>query len=654
MAFLGLATSKELSGTAGVAKDSAGRINVLEKRVDRIEKGGITQDMFKGINESILSINRNLINIQEAIVADTDLEKQQARDQAKADKDKLDLQKKERAESFLELDAKKTLMKPVEKATDGVKSVFQRFFDALGALVGGWFIDKFGDLYEGWKDGDNEKLKEAAGQIKAGLGILAGVFVAQQVGTVLLSTAMGGLMGAITGGGGLTSVISLLGNPVAWLAIGAVITAIAVWARNREMKKNDRQKLEQLLIQRELSGPVSETEKTLIRKISGENEAAREALIQRDISLHEGTGIDPTGSQETNINLGIANPTGSTDALARFFALDNKVRNFVEIDGMLFNDAQWKEFPEMIAQGVISKEEATLHMAIKEGLVGYPSVAYIARYYQELSKWVQINDRIKEISTKLKTAKPEEASKLTTELASLKVLLDQTNNTIVTLEGHADEKTVRPFMMATYDLAAKELGLDPKAAKELMEAGGDRKKMLEILTRFGTADYFSEQTGGIINNKRGFTAGWMDRPLSVHDNEMWINQNKPLILSSVFDFGGDKINVGLDNLDNWVKAMEDINQHTTYLPEGVETGFTPYTPGSTSSITSNSDLSSFNYGAFDLDNMPKFEFVYPPNFDQKFNTTDLYTGNLSEVPSLWTINLEDGLGTYYTTEYGVD
>ena len=326
MAFLGLATSKELSGTAGVAKDSAGRINVLEKRVDRIEKGGITQDMFKGINESILSINRNLINIQEAIVADTDLEKQQARDQAKADKDKLDLQKKERAESFLELDAKKTLMKPVEKATDGVKSVFQRFFDALGALVGGWFIDKFGDLYEGWKDGDNEKLKEAAGQIKAGLGILAGVFVAQQVGTVLLSTAMGGLMGAITGGGGLTSVISLLGNPVAWLAIGAVITAIAVWARNREMKKNDRQKLEQLLIQRELSGPVSETEKTLIRKISGENEAAREALIQRDISLHEGTGIDPTGSQETNINLGIANPTGSTDALARFFALDNKVR----------------------------------------------------------------------------------------------------------------------------------------------------------------------------------------------------------------------------------------------------------------------------------------------------------------------------------------
>ena len=94
MAFLGLATSKELSGTAGVAKDSAGRINVLEKRVDRIEKGGITQDMFKGINESILSINRNLINIQEAIVADTDLEKQQARDQAKADKDKLDLHQK--------------------------------------------------------------------------------------------------------------------------------------------------------------------------------------------------------------------------------------------------------------------------------------------------------------------------------------------------------------------------------------------------------------------------------------------------------------------------------------------------------------------------------------------------------------------------------
>ena len=649
MAFLGLATSKELSGTAGVAKDSAGRINVLEKRVDRIEKGGITQDMFKGINESILSINRNLINIQEAIVADTDLEKQQARDQAKADKDKLDLQKKERAESFLELDAKKTLMKPVEKATDGVKSVFQRFFDALGALVGGWFIDKFGDLYEGWKDGDNEKLKEAAGQIKAGLGILAGVFVAQQVGTVLLSTAMGGLMGAITGGGGLTSVISLLGNPVAWLAIGAVITAIAVWARNREMKKNDRQKLEQLLIQRELSGPVSETEKTLIRNQHKDNEKINEALIQSESGVLSETniGISPTSSSEVNPNLGIVNPTGSTDSLARFFLLENKIRKSVQIDGLLFDDAQWKEFPELIAQGVISKEEAVLHMAIKDGLYSSPATAYVARYYQELSKWVQINDRIKEISTKLKTAKPEEAGKLTTELASLKVLLDQTNNTIVTLEGHADEKTVRPFIMATYDLAAKEMGLDPKAAKELMEAGGDRKKMLEILTRFGQKDYFSEQTDGIISGN--MSGGWMNRAIAAHEGTTWVDQN-------IFGFGGREIPIGLDDLSNWEVVMKDINQHTTYLPEGVEPGFTPYTPGSTSSITSNNDLSSvFSDSSYwDIDNMPKFEFVYPQNFDQKFNTTDLYTGNLSEVPSLWTINLEDGLGTYYTTEYGVD
>ena len=649
MAFLGLATSKELSGTAGVAKDSAGRINVLEKRVDRIEKGGITQDMFKGINESILSINRNLINIQEAIVADTDLEKQQARDQAKADKDKLDLQKKERAESFLELDAKKTLMKPVEKATDGVKSVFQRFFDALGALVGGWFIDKFGDLYEGWKDGDNEKLKEAAGQIKAGLGILAGVFVAQQVGTVLLSTAMGGLMGAITGGGGLTSVISLLGNPVAWLAIGAVITAIAVWARNREMAKNDRQTLEQLLIQRELSGPVSETEKTLIRNQHKDNEKINEALIQSESGVLSETniGISPTSSSEINPNLGIVNPTGSTDSLARFFLLENKVRKSVKIDGHLFDDAQWKEFPELIAQGVISKEEAVLHMAIKDGLYSSPATAYVARYYQELSKWVQINDRIKEISTKLKTAKPEEAAKLTTELASLKVLLDQTNNTIVTLEGHADEKTVRPFIMATYDLAAKEMGLDPKAAKELMEAGGDRKKMLEILTRFGQKDYFSEQTDGIISGN--MSGGWMNRAIAAHEGTTWVDQN-------IFGFGGREIPIGLDDLSNWEVVMKDINQHTTYLPEGVEAGFTPYTPGSTSSITSNNDLSSVftDSSYWNMDNMPKFEFVYPQNFDQKFNTTDLYTGNLSEVPSLWTINLEDGLGTYYTTEYGVD
>ena len=648
MAFLGLATSKELSGTAGVAKDSAGRINVLEKRVDRIEKGGITQDMFKGINESILSINRNLINIQEAIVADTDLEKQQARDQAKEDKDKLDLQKKERAESFLELDAKKTLMKPVEKATDGVKSVFQRFFDALGALVGGWFIDKFGDLYEGWKDGDNEKLEEAAGQIKAGLGILAGVFVAQQVGTVLLSTAMGGLMGAITGGGGLSSVLSLLGNPVAWLAIGAVITAIAVWARNREMAKNDRQTLEQLLIQRELTGKVSETEKTLIRIKHEEDQKVREALVQSESGVLSETniGYSPTSSSETNLNLGSVNATSSTDSLARFLLLENKIRKSVKIDGHLFDSAQWKEFPELIAQGVISKEEAVLHMAIKEGLYSSPATAYVARYYQELSKWVQINDRIKEISTKLKTAKPEEAGKLTTELASLKVLLDQTNNTIVTLEGHADETTVRPFIMATYDLAAKEMGLDPKAAKELMEAGGDRKKMLEILTRFGQKDYFSEQTDGIISGH--MSGGWMNRAIAAHDGTTWVDQN-------IFGFGGREIPIGLDDLSNWEVVMKDINQHTTYLPEGVEAGFTPYTPGSTSSITSNNDLSSaFTDSSYwNMDNMPKFEFVYPQGIENSFNS-DQYVGTQGEIPSFWTINLEDNLGIYYSTEYGVN
>ena len=286
-------------------------------------------------------------------------------------------------------------------------------------------------------------------------------------------------------------------------------------------------------------------------------------------------------------------------------------------------------------------------MAIKDGLYSSPATAYVARYYQELSKWVQINDRIKEISTKLKTAKPEEAAKLTTELASLKVLLDQTNNTIVTLEGHADETTVRPFIMATYDLAAKEMGLDPKAAKELMEAGGDRKKMLEILTRFGQKDYFSEQTDGIISGN--MSGGWMNRAIAAHEGTTWVDQN-------IFGFGGREIPIGLDDLSNWEVVMKDINQHTTYLPEGVKPGFTPYTPGSTSSITSNNDLSSvFSDSSYwDIDNMPKFEFVYPQNFDQKFNTTDLYTGNLSEVPSLWTINLEDGLGTYYTTEYGVD
>ena len=653
MAFLGLATSRELSGTAGVASSNASRISALEG-------AGVTKEIFKGINESILAINRNLINIQEAITADSALQKQQARDQAADAKEKLDLQKKERAESFLELDAKKNLLKPVEKATEGVKSVFERFFDALGALVGGWFIDKFGDLYEGWKDGDKEKLEEAAGQIKAGLGILAGVFVAQQVGTVLLSTAMGGLMGAITGGAGLKSVIGLLGNPVAWLAIGAVITAIAVWARNREVSKNRNQKLEQLLIMEELTNPGGNTDvgRDILRdKVSDENKVAG-ALVASESGINSETdiAINPSSSAETNV-LGVGNmqATSSLDNFA-WFLMEQNLRKSIKVDGKLFDDSQWKEFPAMIEKGIISVEEAVLHMAIKEGMYSFPSVAYVARYYQELNKWVQINDRIKELNAKLGSAEGDDKVKIETELASLKVILDQTNNTIVALEDNA-EGGVKNFLLAANDLAVKELGLDPAAAKALDEAGGDRKKMLEILTRFGTADYFSEQTGGIISNKQGFTSGWMDRPLSVHNNEMYINQKKPLFgLSSAFDYGGDKINVGLDNLDNWVKVMKDINQEASdYLPEGVSGNFVPYSGTKVSpTFSGNKDLSSYFNTDLSLDGMPKFEFVYPENIGSFTENSDLYTGTLSEIPNLWTINLEDGLGTYYSTEYGVD
>ena len=141
----------------------------------------------------------------------------------------------------------------------------------------------------------------------------------------------------------------------------------------------------------------------------------------------------------------------------------------------------------------------------------------------------------------------------------------------------------------------------------------------------------------------------MNRAIAAHEGTTWVDQN-------IFGFGGREIPIDLDNLSNWEVVMKDINQHTTYLPEGVKPGFTPYTPGSTSSsvITNNKDLSSYFNTDLSLDGMPKFEFVYPENIGSFTENSDLYTGTLSEIPNLWTINLEDGLGTYYSTEYGVD
>ena len=54
-----------------------------------------------------------------------------------------------------------------------------------------------------------------------------------------------------------------------------------------------------------------------------------------------------------------------------------------------------------------------------------------------------------------------------------------------------------------------------------------------------------------------------------------------------------------------------------------------------------------------MDNMPKFEFVYPQGIENAFNS-DQYVGTQGEIPSFWTINLEDNLGIYYSTEYGVN
>ena len=189
---MSFASHATMSKSFGTQRKTLARVITLEKKVDVLEKSGITQELFQDINQSILNINQSLLGIRDIIAEDIAVDKEIERDQDKADQQQLDAQKKEGAEKFLELETEKELVEPVEKGTKNVKNVFQRFMDAMLALFGGWMIDKAGDALKAWQEGDTDKLKDIAKNVGVALGVVGGIFLAQ-------SALIGGISGAISG-----------------------------------------------------------------------------------------------------------------------------------------------------------------------------------------------------------------------------------------------------------------------------------------------------------------------------------------------------------------------------------------------------------------------------------------------------------------------
>ena len=207
-----------MSKSFGLQKKTLARVIGLEKRVDKIEsgEGGIDAGKFADLNRSILGINNNLAAIKDALDADLAGDQAKADDKKKDDARKLDKDKKSKAEKFLELDQEKKMVKPVTEKVENAKSVFQRLFDALTTIFGGWLLDKGGKMLAAWESGDMETFNAMKNEIIKALAIVGGIFAVANIGTIIASMKL--LIGGLKVG--VPMVLGLLANPWTWVVLG--------------------------------------------------------------------------------------------------------------------------------------------------------------------------------------------------------------------------------------------------------------------------------------------------------------------------------------------------------------------------------------------------------------------------------------------------
>ena len=207
-----------MSKSFGLQKKTLARVIGLEKRVDKIEsgEGGIDAGKFADLNRSILGINNNLAAIKDALDADLAGDQAKADDKKKDDARKLDKDKKSKAEKFLELDQEKKMVKPVTEKVENAKSVFQRLFDALTTIFGGWLLDKGGKMLAAWESGDMETFNAMKNEIIKALAIVGGIFAVANIGTIIAGMKL--LIAGLKIG--VPAILGLLANPWTWVVLG--------------------------------------------------------------------------------------------------------------------------------------------------------------------------------------------------------------------------------------------------------------------------------------------------------------------------------------------------------------------------------------------------------------------------------------------------
>ena len=411
---MSFASHATMSKSFGTQRKTLARVITLEKKVDVLEKSGITQELFQDINQSILNINQSLLGIRDIIAEDIAVDKEIERDQDKADQQQLDAQKKQGAEKFLELETEKELVEPVEKGTKNVKNVFQRFMDAMLALFGGWMIDKAGDALKAWQEGDTDKLKDIAKNVGVALGVVGGIFLAQ-------SALIGGISGAISGIAtgilfNIPAAIALLGNPATWLVMAAIVAGVlafqqakGIWARYEEKRKE---------IEQDESLNLSEK------------------VVETNNALHE------ANKDSTTLMTGMMGHSfGAVDAA---MSLSNWMREH----------SQKNDTPAHTTLRAI-KSKTRFAGFEKEDVTLLNSITNAYR------KMVMIDDAIQQTITDLEAATNAgdqgEIARLTSNKEKLQLAFNQTKESVIQMEGSTDDKTIKEVLAIVREYSVMDL-----------------------------------------------------------------------------------------------------------------------------------------------------------------------------------------------------
>ena len=428
------ATHSKLSKSFGLQRKTLERLIKLEKRVDKLD--GISEGLFKGIAKSLNTIDSNLRAITSAFEVLNDIQADALADQDLQDSRDRDTDKKLDMGKFLG-QTEAAILKPVMTVEKKAKGIFDRLFEGLTAIFGGWLIDKLGDAMEAWKAGDLDKLEEIKENVTKGLMVIGGLFLAQQIGISAITGALTSLVTSIMFN--IPMVIAALGNPLTWLAFGAIIAAVGAYFWYDGKKKEINEELRR----RELE-----------RQIKGETITASEALVEQGNLTHEKMSERPWWMDL------LINMTEGGELVRRGDRLQNE---------------RLKD---------LTTQELAIHYAMSQFPQTEENVRYLHALNQLWGRWSQIKAQIEALQTELENAQPEQKVEIQKKIDGLQLVLTKRGDEIKVMEENAIPE-IKTIINVMKDASVMHLPEDQREAARIQGIRGEMYKLLESIRTEG-------------------------------------------------------------------------------------------------------------------------------------------------------------------------